>query len=223
MNRTDIGIGAIVLILTFLLGFACGMKYEKPVSVHETPLPAIQQKDGSVVVQRAPESVASPSIVPHGTVVQRVDRIVVQTKLVPIAAVTNNATVTFTAQDTPQVEHTYTLPSQALIQECRQIMTCPSTTVTLTTVKQEDGTQRVVAMAQDGSIVSAMDSPWVNDKVEKDHDNGIGFAVPMDIPGSSSIGIAYSHDFHAIPVTAGLDGWTINGRAALLGTVEWRF
>lgn len=130
--------GAVVLGTAFSLGLGAGWMLWRP---KPTPpaiyQPAIQQQDGSTVLEVKPDAHAKPPHqTPHGGTVEDIVHVTVL----------------------PNVEPVSPLPSGSVVSAPSR-PPCPPVTVDLSLVRMDDGTRRVVASSPDGQIIGAVHIP----------------------------------------------------------------
>jgi hypothetical protein len=134
-----------VWIIGILLIFGLGMGTEyylghRTTMKMETTAPQVWQKDGSLILARVPDATATPKQeIPKGDVVERIGKIVVQSKSNEAPGATNG-----------------NIPLGA-----EKIPALPPTPMTIdwSLVKEPDGNQRMIVSSPDGTIVGGVDIP----------------------------------------------------------------
>lgn len=142
-------IAAIVFIAAALLYWQLWKPRPAP---PEKAKPAINQKDGSVVLARQPAAMATPKhIIPPGSVVERQVSVTVQPRATfqnvtghrfPDASKTNSNQIPDAGKKVEAASHP-----------------CPPVTVDLSLVRNKDDTRRVIASSPDGEVVGGLDIP----------------------------------------------------------------
>lgn len=122
-----------------LVGLGLGYKlYHSKPAPPETYAPAVVQNDGSTVLERKPDPKARPAaVIPKGGKVERIVRVTVT----PI----------------PELPPTREAGSVLTVEAPEKV--CPPVTVELDLVRMPDGTRRVVAKAENGSLLDGVDIP----------------------------------------------------------------
>lgn len=101
---------------------------------------------------------------------------------------------------------------------------CPAVHIHITIAQAADGHLDIVALADNGDVVdTATFNPGSLGAMVKRHPLALGGAFPIGLPGAGKYGVAVTYDFEHVPVTAGLDAFTVNGRLASVATVVWHF
>lgn len=136
-TRFILPVGALVLGLA--IGLAGGWKLYRPKAAPvETAAPAVRQTDQSLILERKPEAKPQPMHeLPKGAKLERQ----VQVTVMPSIPMDGQR-----------------IPGSGNLPEIPDSSTRP-VTVDLSLVKMEDGTRRVVASAEGGTIVAGIDIP----------------------------------------------------------------
>lgn len=155
-------IGIIAAITLVLVGFlaAWGIYRPKPAKP-EPPAQAIREKDGSLVLERAPSGLKSGSPpgssplkpaqeIPKGAKVERIVEVTVDPTGKPSSGL--NLGAVLGGRQAPSTPGDRSPRGSA-------VMACPPVTVDLSLVRMPDKTQRVLASSPDGSVVGGIDVP----------------------------------------------------------------
>lgn len=135
--ETNLWIGP--LVLTAVACVALGWWLARPEKVVETPAPAVQQADGSTVLERAPDAKARPAAeIPRGAKLERTVSVTVKPRAESNAG--------------PKAGQG---PGGSLM----PAPDCPPVKVDLSLVRMPDRTRRVVASSPNGEIVGGLDVP----------------------------------------------------------------
>ncbi len=139
MLPSDLRRTGLVALGGLLVGLGLGYRlYHSVPAPVEAPAPAIRQKDGSTVLERKPDPKATPSaLVPKGGKVERIVRVTVT----PIP-------------ELPAPREAGSVPAPEAPEKV-----CPSVTVELDLVRMPDGSRRVVAKAENGTLLEGVDIP----------------------------------------------------------------
>lgn len=140
--------------LGLVLGLGLGWRLWRPLPPKlETYAPQVIQKDKSVVLERKPDpQVRSTALVPDGGVVERITRLTVQAE--PLSL--------------PQSPGMSAPP-------------CPPVNVELSLIRLPDGTRRMVAKSDNGTILGGVDIPVESGKETKPLSKAVGLVYgPVD-------------------------------------------
>jgi hypothetical protein len=158
-RNTKIIIGVSVLLV--VAGLVAGYYLYSPLPpVQQTYAPAQQQIDGSVMLEKKPDAAAKPAmVIPPGAKVERVVKFTVQAKT-PINTISGTAEVkeTITYAPAPAVK----MAAVDWMMEPPKTDECPPVNLEMALIRDEDGQQRVIAKAENGEILSAVDIPVEN-------------------------------------------------------------
>lgn len=179
-------------------------------AVPETPKPAAVQKDGSIILERAPDTKAkAPMTLPKGSTLERLAHITVQYKT-PFKAIAGSVDTTETiTEKPPNLEIAQNL-KQDHIADPGKLIECPPVTLDLALVRMPDETRRVIASSHDGAILDALDIP-VDD------------AKPSPVPNVWSIGVVANPFKQTLGGYVDRDfGWLRTG-ATLMQSEKGRF
>lgn len=138
-----------------------------PTVLPATAKPAVVQRDGSLIVAVAPDATAkSKASIPIGAKVERVVRVSLQAKT-PVQTITGSVEVSeirtamqeLKLSDVPRAQ-TVTEPSATAVPACE--ITCTQykpVDLELSIVRLPDNSRRIIATAENGDILSAVDIP----------------------------------------------------------------
>lgn len=134
------------LVLGFALGLGTGWKLYRPKPAPvETAAPAVRQKDQSLVLERKPEAKPQPKHeLPKGAKLERQ----IQVTVLPSIPTSGAGTL---GSGVPN-------PSNP-VQSVSNSVQSGAITVDLSLVKMPDGTQRVVASSDQGTVIGGIDVP----------------------------------------------------------------
>lgn len=137
-------IAVVALAVGCVAGMGLGWALWRPKTVRETPAPAVRQADGSLILERRPETTARPAQqIPRGAIVERVVKVTVQPRaLAALPAIPGSAPagVVGPVAVTPQSP-------------------CPPVRVDLSLIRFQDFTRRVIASSPDGLVIGGLDVP----------------------------------------------------------------
>lgn len=149
---------SIVASIAIAVGLALGWGiYHTPAPKPEPAAPEIRQKDGSLVLERAPSGLKAGAPggsiplkpaqeIPKGAKVERIVQVTVQPKAVelPAGLPGGRPTIAGAVGEAP---------------EGHSAQPCPPVTIDLSLVRMPDKTQRVLASSPDGSVIGGIDVP----------------------------------------------------------------
>jgi hypothetical protein len=149
---------ALLAILILLVMALCWWLWSPTPPVPEVFKPQAVQRDGSVVLEKAPDAEAKHAhAIPKGGKVERVVKVTVQPR--PVVQPTEPAVPTATAPTASPEPTTGQTPQEP---EEAHVIKCPDpepVTVELSLVKMPDQTRRVIASSPDGQVVGGVDIP----------------------------------------------------------------
>ncbi len=147
--------GGLGIALGLILGLSLGWKLYRPAPVKpETPASAARQADGSLVLERAPDSAPGPAphLIPNGGREERRIRIIVKPR--PVSGPVSPAgSPPITSVQPPSSNGTACPPCGA------NGLICPPVAVDLSLVRMPDKSRRVVASSPDGEVIGGVDIP----------------------------------------------------------------
>ena len=142
LNLTGKGVQVVwagSVIVSLLLGMEIGWKLWHPKTIHEVSAPAQRQNDGSLILEKQPNTEAKPAQqIPKGAIVERI--------------------VYVNAQ--PHAE-TITIPGSNVMVPSAQPLQNPlhAMRLDMTLIRLPDGTRRMIASSPDADITGGMDIP----------------------------------------------------------------
>lgn len=150
--KRDLGLLGLAVIIGAIIGLIVGWGLWRPrAPQRETPAAAVKQGDGSVILERRPESAPAPPPheLPAGGKEERRVSVSIQprAKIKPVEAVK-------TPGATPSSSGGEIVPGRG-----EDAATCPPVRVDLSLVKMPDQSRRVVASSPDGDVVGGLDIP----------------------------------------------------------------
>lgn len=187
----------------------------------ETYQQAVQQVDGSVVLEKKPQPDAKPAAaIPKGSTLIRKASITVQAK-VPTATVSGTFNIESIVQQAkmamiqpePVMQTEDKQPAEQLMEIAQD---CPPVTVDLSLVEMPDKSQRVIASSPDGNILGGVDIP-VRD-AEPQPEPKL-WAVGAAISTTRNFGIWLDRDIGFI--RAGIQGNTTGSGGVISGAEIW--
>lgn len=137
------------VLLGLIIGLTLGWKLYRPAPTpREVAASAVRQGDGSLVLERAPESAPGPAphALPIGGVEERRVQVIVKYRDRPASGPSSAAGAA------PSASHTEALP---VLSDAA----CPPLRVDLSLVRMPDKSRRVVASSPDGEVVGGVDVP----------------------------------------------------------------
>lgn len=179
MISTRLAIPAGALVLGLALGLGAGWKLYRPKPAPvETAAPAIRQADKSLVLQRRPEAKPQPKHeLPKGAKLERQ----IQVTVLP--------SIPMDARKIPGSGSLPEIPDSSTGDKVSPI------TVDLSLVRLGDGTQRVIASSDQGTILTGLDIPvGPPAPTVKTLKNAAGLSYGKNSFGGSSSGIVYERD-----------------------------
>jgi len=163
--------------LAALAGFLLAYWIHKPVSIRETPAPAIALPSGGLVLERAPQApVPEPVKVAAKEAKGKLERSV-------------SVTVRPTVKESLTVEPSLKETAPAL-----NTCACEDVTVDLGLLRMPDQTRRVVATARGGEILSAIDIPLEPLSMKRELRWAAGASVSFDETGRRRYGAFLDRD-----------------------------
>jgi hypothetical protein len=211
----------IAVLLVFIAGWLSCHYYEKPRAVPVTAHDQVRQADGSLIAAITDKTQPPQQIVPRGDTVQATGHIVIAASK-PVASpdvhvepapAANSGELLFADNG----DGTYSA-SPHLMEVCQRLLSCPAVAIDETLVKGKAGQQDLLVSTPGGVVQDATLAPVGTVLLAKAHPWALGVAMPLGLPGSSQYGLAMAYSFQALPVTVGVDVFTVQGRAA--GVVE---
>ena len=143
----------VILGLGFAGGLATGWNIYRTTTKAEPPAVAVRQGDGSLILERKPETqkeseklIPTPQI-PKGAKIERKVEVIVQPERKP--------------EPLPLSSFASSVPADLA---APQKQDCPPVRVDLALVRMPDETRRVIASSQDGQIVGGVDIPLEPEK-----------------------------------------------------------
>lgn len=156
-------------VAVLVMGVVVGLRtWKSTTTIAETPAPEIRQQDGSLVLERRPRTLSE---VP---------------KVVKLPAIPKNTVVervvTVDVQPTPSDGVPGGIPTPS-----------SPVSVTMTVVREKDGTRRVIASSPNGTVVGGIDIPIApNDAPRKELRNAAGVSFN---PQSKTYGLWIERDY----------------------------
>lgn len=150
--------GALVLGLALGLGLGWKLYRPKPAPV-ETAAPAVRQKDQSLVLERKPEAKPEPKHeLPRGAKLER------QIQVTVLPSIPTDARKIPGSGSLPEIPDN-SIPVQSASNNGQSVGNTDNSgqsraiTVDLSLVKMPDGTQRVIASSDQGTVIGGLDVP----------------------------------------------------------------
>lgn len=150
-TRFILPVGALVLGLAIGLGAGWKLYRPKPAPV-ETAAPAVRQADKSLVLQRQPEAKPQPKHeLPKGAKLERQ----IQVTVLPSIPTSEAGTL---GSGVPSPSNSVQSASNS-VQSASNSGQSRAITVDLSLVRLQDGTQRVIASSDQGTVIGGIDVP----------------------------------------------------------------
>lgn len=184
----------------------------------EVYAPQQQQIDGSVVLEKKPQSDAKPAAaIPKGSTLIRKASITVQAK-VPTATISGTFNIESIlkqekAMAAPVIAPDDKQPAEQLMEVSQD---CPPVTVDLSLVEMPDKSQRVVASSADGNILGGVDIPVQNAEPQPDPKL---WAAGVMISTDQNLGVFVDRDLGFLRLGAQIN--TTNGSNGVNGIEAW--
>lgn len=192
-------------IVGFLGGLGLGAQLWQREAPVEAPAPEVRRPDGSVILERAPDSGARPATtIPRGAVLERVTRVVVVPEnRPPVPAIGENVS-RGTSGELSTRRDSSGKPEEAVPCECHPVA------LELSLIRLQDGSRRVIAQATGGTIVGGVDIPveaalppkvlpWAVGLEADLLARGIGLAVDRDLERVAFLKLPYRVGLTATP------------------------